>query len=224
MIARLLSVAQVALDRALRLDAQADVVLAPLDNKRIAVQVTGAVPASFLVEFSQGRILLAAHDEGADKDPGSSERFASAATRAAGSADVSIRGSASALAKLVQGDGVLPSSAQVSVHGDIALLQQARSVVARLRPDLDEPLARLLGDELAFPLSQAARRLASMARRSARELGDDLKEYLAEESDLLAAPESVRSFSDEVDHLRDTVARLDKRILRVASSLNRETS
>ena len=63
-----------------------------------------------------------------------------------------------------------------------------------------------------------------MARRSARELGDDLKEYLAEESDLLAAPESVRSFSDEVDHLRDTVARLDKRILRVASSLNRETS
>ena len=95
--------------------------------------------------------------------------------------------------------------------------------MARLRPDFDEPLARLLGDELAFPLSRALRRLASVARRTAHELGDDVQEFVAEESELLAARDDVQDFGDEVDRLRDALARLDKRVSRVAGSLDRTT-
>jgi ubiquinone biosynthesis protein UbiJ len=121
---------------------------------------------------------------------------------------------------LVRGGDDLPSSAQVSVHGDIELLQRARIAVARLRPDFDEPLARLLGDELAFPLSRAVRQLASVARRTARELGDDVREFVAQESELLAARDDVRDFGDEVDRLRDALERLDKRVSRVAGRLD----
>lgn len=216
----LLSFAQAALDRALRLDPEAGAILAPLTGKRIAVQIDGALPARWYVEFSHGRILLAQWADQAGGDAAPSARSANGPARVPCDADAGIRGSLSALAMLARGGDDLPSSAQVSVHGDIELLQQARIAVARLRPDFDEPLARLLGDELAFPLSRALRGLASVARRTARELGDDVQEFVAEESELLAARDDVQDFGDEVDRLRDALARLDKRVSRVASSLD----
>ena len=209
---------QVALDRALRLDPQAAMILQPLAGKRIAVRIVGAAPTDLCVEFSNGRILLAQAAEQSGNERSAPQGCGSKGLP--GDADVSIRGSASALAMLARGVDDLPSSAQVSVHGDLALLQQARVAVARLRPDFDEPLARLLGDEMAYPLSRAVRRLGAIARRSFRELDEDLKEYLGEESELLASREDVRNFGDEVDRLRDAVERLDKRALRVASRLD----
>jgi len=216
----LLSLAQAALDRALRLDPEAGAILAPLTGKRIAVQIDGALPATWTVEFSHGRILLAQWADQAGSDDAPSAQSASESARVPCDADAGVRGSLSALAMLVRGGDDLPSSAQVSVHGDIELLQRARIAVARLRPDFDEPLARLLGDELAFPLSRAVRQLASVARRTARELGDDVREFVAQESELLAARDDVRDFGDEVDRLRDALERLDKRVSRVAGRLD----
>ncbi|MFT5175551.1 MAG: ubiquinone biosynthesis protein UbiJ [Gammaproteobacteria bacterium] len=59
----------------------------------------------------------------------------------------------------------------------------------------------------------------STARRTAGGLGEDVKEFLGEESALLAARDSVQDFSDEVDRMRDALARLDKRVARVAGHL-----
>jgi ubiquinone biosynthesis protein UbiJ len=198
----LLSMAQAALDRALALDPEAGAILAPLTGKRIAVQVLGAMPAQLTVEFCAERILLV-----------------NTPAQVTGDADVSICGSARALLMLARGNEQLPSTAQVSVHGELALLQQARSAVVRLRPDFDEPLARLFGDELAYPLSRGLRRLASMARRTASEFGADVQEFLSEESGLLVARDEVQDFGDEVDRLRDALERLDKRVLRAARKL-----
>jgi ubiquinone biosynthesis protein UbiJ len=217
----LLRLVQAALDRALRLDPEAGAILAPLTGKRIAVQIDGALPARWVVEFSHGRILLTQWAEQAGSDAEPRVQSGSESARVPDNADVSIRGSLSALAMLARGTDDLPSSVQVSVRGDIELLQRARIAVARLRPDFDEPLARALGDELAFPLSRALRGLASVARRTARELGDDVQEFLGEESELLAARDDVQDFGDEVDRLRDALARLDKRVSRVAGSLDR---
>ena len=215
----LLSIAQAALDRALRLDPQAGAILAPLTGKRIAVQIVGAVPVRLTVEFAHERILLREETVEKASEFGTAFRSEDGSAHAAGDADVRICGSASALAMLARGIDQLPSTAKVSVHGDIALLQKARAAVARLRPDFDEPLARLLGDELAYPVSRALREAASMARRTVREVGDDCKEFLGEESGLLAARDELQDFADEVDRLRDALARLDKRVLRVASAL-----
>jgi ubiquinone biosynthesis protein UbiJ len=156
------------------------------------------------VDFSGDRIQLSRVDDSAQETS---------------DADVNVCGSVSALAMLARGRDELPSSAQVTVHGDLEVLSQARSALVRIRPDFDEPLARLLGDEFAYPISRTVRRLLDVARRSGRELGENFAEYLGEESGLLATHDDVRSFVDEVDRLRDALERLDKRVLRVASEL-----
>ena len=221
MNARLLTIAQSALDRALALDPEADAILEPLSGKRVEVHVVGSVSMHLLVEFSAARILLEqAAGQVGDQDASTDAQYLGAA-RPRREADVSISGSVSALLLLARGANDLPSTMQVKVYGDIALLQKMRDALARLRPDFEEPLARVLGDELAYPLSGALRMFASTARRTAREFGADVKEFLGEESRLLAARDSVQDFSDEVDRMRDALARLDKRVSRVAGQLER---
>jgi ubiquinone biosynthesis protein UbiJ len=221
---QLLRLLQAALDRALALDPQADVILQALNGKRIDVHIEGAMPVELVVEFSHARILLGQRvARSSDDSPASHPAEPDFAHPSADEADVTISGSASALATLARGGTELPSTMRVKVQGDIALLQQARATVARLRPDFDEPLARLIGDELAYPVSGALRKLIATVGRTARELGDDAKEFLSDESGLLAANDTVQQFGDEVDRLRDALARLDKRVLRVASRLGPPT-
>ncbi|MFT5446055.1 MAG: ubiquinone biosynthesis protein UbiJ [Gammaproteobacteria bacterium] len=215
----MLKVLQGVVNRALLLDPQVSTVLEPLAGKRIAVHITGAMPLKLLVEISHERIFITQDDEqtdealqpGVHRDPG---------VRRCEDADVRITGSLTALTALLQGADELPSTAQVRVYGDVALLQQARVAAARLRPDFEEPIARLLGDELAYPLSRVVRRVAASARRTIHELAEDAREFLGEESELLAAQDSMSEFGDEVDRLRDALARLEKRVSRVAGVLD----
>lgn len=217
----MLKVLQGVVNRALVLDPQVSMVLEPLAGKRIAVHTTGAMQLKLLIEFSHERIFITRDDEqlsealqpDVHRDPG-------ARARPCENADVRITGSVTALAALLQGADELPSTAQVRVHGDVALLQQARVAAARLRPDFEEPIARLLGDELAYPLSRVMRRVVSSARRTVHELAEDVREFLGEESELLAAKDSMSEFADEVDRLRDSLARLEKRVSRIAGALD----
>ena len=52
----------------------------------------------------------------------------------------------------------------------------------------------------------------ALFQRSLRELRLDTGEYLREESGLLADEAQVRAFCDEVDRVRDAVARLERRV------------
>jgi ubiquinone biosynthesis protein UbiJ len=163
----------------------------------------------WLVEFSRDRIFITPDDEPNGEEAGAFENV-----------DVRITGSVTALAALLQGGDELPSTAEVRVYGDVAVLQQARSAAARLRPDFEEPVARVLGDELAYPLSRIVRGAAASARRTFQEVAEDAREFLGEESELLAARDSMSEFGDEVDRLRDSLARLEKRVSRVANTLD----
>ncbi len=209
------SMLQATVDRALLLDPQAGAILAPLHGKRIGVEITDPIALKLTIEFFNERVLLtslASNDVAQDQS----------------NVAVRVRGSASSLlrlagGRLAGGAQELPSSAQVSVQGDIALLQQVRTILSRLRLDFEEPLAKLLGDELAYPLSRAARKVAAASHRAVRELGDDVHEFLAQESQLLAGDDAVQDFGDEVDRLRDALARLDKRVSRVANKMDLST-
>jgi len=217
----MLKALQAVVNRALLLDPQVSTVLEPLVGKRIAVHITGAMPLKLHVEFSHERIFITQHDEQASEALQADVHGGpDARTRSCEDADVRITGSVTALAALLQGGGELPSTAQVRVYGDVALLQQARVAAAKLRPDFEEPIARLLGDEIAYPLSRVVRRVGASARRTVHELAEDVREFLGEESELLAAQDSVSEFGDEVDRLRDSLARLEKRVSRVADTLD----
>lgn len=216
-----LKAVQEVVNRALLLDPQVCSILEPLAGKRIAVHVTGAMSLKWLVEFSHDRIFITRDDETGDEGlPAQAHSRPSAGTAAFENADVRITGTLTALAALLQNGGELPSTADVRVYGDVALLQQARSVVAKLRPDFEEPVARVLGDELTYPLSRIVRGVAASARRTLHEVVEDAREFLGEESELLAARDSMNEFGDEVDRLRDALARLEKRVSRVANTLD----
>jgi ubiquinone biosynthesis protein UbiJ len=180
--------AEAALNQALSLDPEREEVLAPLAGRRIAVQVEGATFMDMCLSFRSDAV-------GVDSD--------------LAAADVTVSGTPSALASLLSRSDELPARSGVSVRGDVGLLQQLRRAMVRLRPDWQEPIARVLGDELGHPVARTLVDITALVRRTLRELHADADEYLREESGLVAAAEEVAQFATEVDELRDQrVARL----------------
>jgi ubiquinone biosynthesis protein UbiJ len=58
--------------------------------------------------------------------------------------------------------------------------------------------------------------MADWQKQAAQRFGENLAEFLAEESAILAASSNTSHFVAAVDGLRDDVARLEKRIQRLA--------
>lgn len=194
----LLSVLQRAVNRALALDPELTRVLGPLEGTRVAVEVTGAAPFCVMITLARDGIALeSATSDGSAGVPG---------------AHVAVSGSPAALLALITSDEQMPFGTGVSVRGDIGVLQRVSSAARRLRPDWEEPIARMFGDELGQPLSRGLRRAHATIGHVLRELHADAGEFMREESGLFAAAEEVDAFTAGVDELRDAVERLDKRI------------
>lgn len=105
---------------------------------------------------------------------------------------------------------------RVTIDGDVELAQQFGAIVGGLDIDWEEQLARLTGDVFAHEVGTAARKAGRWGRRSAEVLGQDLAEYLTEEAQLVPHRAEVEAFLDEVDRLRDDLARLEARAARLA--------
>ena len=116
--------------------------------------------------------------------------------------------------------GRLLKSGAVQVRGEIELLQQYRDLALLLRPDLEEELARLIGDTSAHRLAGMARAALAFGRRSADTAVRNAAEYFAHESGDLVPRAEGEAFFAEVDRLREDVdraaARLDALLARVA--------
>jgi ubiquinone biosynthesis protein UbiJ len=141
-------------------------------------------------------------------------------------ADARISGSPLALLKLIRGGAggtagptADRSRAAVRVAGDAEIAARYRELFALARPDLEEELARLIGDLPARRLSLAAQGAIRWAERAGRTARENLAEYLQEESrDLVAKPE-VEEFVQGVDRLRDTADRVEARLARIERRL-----
>lgn len=101
---------------------------------------------------------------------------------------------------------------RVRVHGDQALVQRLRAVLADLDPDLEELAAGLVGDPLAHLAGRGAAALAGWWRAAGRTLADDGRELLEDELELTASAPEVRALGEGVETLRDDVARLAARV------------
>ena len=116
-------------------------------------------------------------------------------------------------------DGVLPP--EVSVSGDLALVQKLATLARRARFDWEEPLARALGDPLAHELGRGIRAFASQLLSAADTLAMDVGEYLREERRLTPTAIEVEDFAAAVDRIRDDVERLEARVGRLAARAGR---
>lgn len=131
-----------------------------------------------------------------------------------GEPDVTVRGSLPALmfANLRREPGT-PSGVHIS--GDAAIGQQFQKLLRLLDIDWEDKLARFVGGTAAFRISHSLKRLMNWGRDSADRFGENLREYLQEETRDLPKRREVDAFLAAVDLVRTDVDRAEARLQRL---------
>ncbi len=131
-------------------------------------------------------------------------------------ADVVISGSLMALAKMaVESDPAALRDGSIELSGDAHVADDFSRLLALAKPDIEEELSNVVGDVAAHRLGEIARGVTDWGREARTTMGANIREYLQEESRDLPSRYEVEKFADNVDRLRDDVARLEARIDRL---------
>jgi ubiquinone biosynthesis protein UbiJ len=101
---------------------------------------------------------------------------------------------------------------EIRSEGDAGLLTEIFFLSRNLRWDAAEDLSRVTGDIAAERIVQTVQSTHHQLRESALNFSQAAAEYWTEERPLLAKPQQVSAFMQQVDTLRDDVARLEQRI------------
>ena len=132
-------------------------------------------------------------------------------------ADVTISGPPFTLLRLLGSlesvDGVLPPD--VSVSGELQLVQRLTRLAKRANIDWEEPLSKLFGDSVAHEIGRGVHGFVSWARAASETFSSDVGEYLREERRLAPTRLEVDDFATHVDQVRDDVERLEVRVTRL---------
>ena len=189
------------LNRGIGSSLEAGILARRLDGSALHIEVVGltAVRASIM----GSRLALSAPGDPA------SER-----------SDATITGSPSALLHLARGGTDRRAKFEpAQVRGDGEIADSYRRLFALAAPDPEEELSRIVGDLPARRLSQLAKHVVAWARGARRTAGENVAEYLQEESrDLVNKPE-FEEFLQGVDELREIADRVEARLSRLEQRL-----
>jgi len=131
----------------------------------------------------------------------------------AGDPDVAISGSLLGLMRLATDDGEEAiRDGSVDLTGDTEIAQGFQRLLRFGRPDIEEELSHVIGDAAAHQVGELARGLGDWARQARSTIGQNISEYLQEESRDVPSRYEVEAFADDVDRLRDDVDRLAAKI------------
>jgi ubiquinone biosynthesis protein UbiJ len=197
LLQRLGAALEVALNRALALDAETQARLAGLEGRRIGVDLRGSGLA-LAVSVAEGRLEVGPHWEKAG--------------------DLNLRAAPASLLAfaLRRGDDESSAPGKVEISGDADLARRMEKLLRGYRPDVEEAFAQTFGDIAGVPLARALQRAFTYARESAHAAVQDTAEFLREESRDLIAPAEMESFLDDVDALRERADRLNARVQHLA--------
>jgi len=210
-----LAAVEALLNRGVDASMQATALARRLGGTTLLLNIEGM--ASIRIGVVRGRLSLTG--AGSSLDPEACEP-----------ADATVSGSPVALLRLAGATGgradmpraalrVPGRGAGAVVSGDPEIANAYRDLIALARPDFEEELSRLVGDVAARALSQFAMKTVEWVRRTRRTAGENIAEYLQEESrDLVNKPE-LDEFLQGVDTLRETADRVDARIARLEQRL-----
>jgi ubiquinone biosynthesis protein UbiJ len=104
------------------------------------------------------------------------------------------------------------------MEGDLDLATGVGRVLQQLEWEVEDDLSRLIGDIPASQLVGTGKRVIGEGKRQLLALGEMLADYWQEEQPLIAKQRHLDAFSQEVDTLRDDLARLAKRIEKLEKS------
>lgn len=107
------------------------------------------------------------------------------------------------------------SVGQFKVEGDADTARRFQEFFGDLDPDWEEALTRVFGDVIGFQASRAVRGGLAWMRQAGISLAENVSEYLREESRQLVTRPELEEFLDQVDELRDDLARLEARVKRL---------
>lgn len=107
---------------------------------------------------------------------------------------------------------------EICKEGDPALLTEIFYLSRNLSWDAAEDISHVTGDIVAERIVQTAQSGHLYLREGALNLSEAAAEYWTEERPLLAKPQQVAAFMQQVDTLRDDIARLEQRIKRFSPS------
>lgn len=127
--------------------------------------------------------------------------------------DAVITGSLLTLAQMAGQSGesaVRDGSLELS--GDAALAQSFQQLLWHARPDIEEELSGVIGDVAAHGLGDLARSVTGWTREARGTLRQNLSEFLQEESRAVPSRYEADRFREEVEAIRDDVARLEARL------------
>lgn len=133
--------------------------------------------------------------------------------------DVIISGSLLVLARMagVSGIGAVRDGS-LQLSGDPQLAADFQRLLTYARPDLEEELSGVVGDVAAHRIGELARGIGNWGRAARDTMGENIREYLQEESRDLPSRYEVQRFTDQVGTLRDDVDRLAARLQRLDDS------
>lgn len=166
-----------------------------LDGTTVAVRVRDTALAMYF-EIGDGVIALAT-DSDAD-------------------ADISITGSLLTLARMAGSGGEKAlQDGTLEITGDVRTAKAFQELLDCAKPDIEEELSLLIGDAAAHRLGNFARGVGSWSRDARATMGSNIREFLQEESRDLPSRYEVERFTEQLDALRDDVARLEARFDRL---------
>jgi ubiquinone biosynthesis accessory factor UbiJ len=105
--------------------------------------------------------------------------------------------------------------AGIRLAGSADIAEALAFVFRNLRWDVEEDLARVVGDIPARRLNLVGQRLVKEIGETGRRLTANLAEYVSEEAQFIVPAREVSGFASEIDRLRDDLARLEKRVQRL---------
>ena len=190
--AMLLEKLAASLNRNVAQSAKARALVEQLDGRSLSLTLEGT-PLAFAMRVDGGQIQPVRR----------ARRRRRPAVRARRSRSLSLVGA--------RAEGTLRAGA-VRISGDAEIAQKFRDLLRQAQPDVEEELARLVGDVTAHQIGSFARGLAAGDARPPIRFATSVAEYLQEEGRDVPTRIELDEFLHDVDRLRNDVERLEARV------------
>jgi len=118
--------------------------------------------------------------------------------------------------RILSGDEA--AKTQVKVEGNVHFATELSKVLQLMRWDVEEDLSHIIGDIAANKTVTGSKKVFAEAKKQTVNMAEMLAEFWQEEKPILAKKRHVVQFNTEVDTLRGDVARLEKRLEKLAKT------
>ena len=188
---------ELALNRALALDADTRAALRGLDGQRVALHLASP-PLALQVEVAGEALRVGPVD-------------------AAGEPDLGVRTTLAGLLgqlPMFRRDDA-PPVGKLRIEGDAELARRLQQLAQRFDPDWQQPFVRVFGEVLGVQVAKAVSAGLKQAQVVGRNLAETAAEYVTGESRDVVPRAELDAFHDDVDALRDDVERIAAKIARL---------